>query len=75
MKQLDTKRTGHINETQFVTNILRHYPDDQIKNLLDIDIIPPEVLNETNMQASVAGSKLNMRNEANNVIYLPNISK
>lgn len=63
MKQFDTKRTGHINETQFVTNALRQHSEEQIKDMLHIDIIPAELLNETNMQPSVAGSHLNMRND------------
>jgi hypothetical protein len=65
MKQLDTKKTGRINEVQFVTNILRNYSDEDIKRMLDFEIIPPDVLNETNMQPSVAGSRINMR--SNNV--------
>lgn len=60
MKQLDTKRTGYVNETQFVTNTLRLYPEEELKRLLNIDLIPSELLNETNMNASVAGSRLNM---------------
>lgn len=63
MKQLDTKKTGRINETQFVTNVLRLYPEEQVKKMLDINIIPQDVLNETNMQPSMAGSQLNMRND------------
>lgn len=70
MKQLDTKRTGHINETQFATNILRNYPEEHIKSLLDIEIIPSELLNDSNMQPSVAGSRLNMRNDTNVCLFL-----
>lgn len=63
MKQLDTKRTGHVNETQFVTNVLRHYPEDQLKKILSIELIPPELLDQVNMNPSVAGSHLNMKKD------------
>lgn len=63
MKQLDTKRTGHINETQFVANVQRHYPEDQLRKALNIDIIPPELLDEANMNPSVAGSRFNMKKD------------
>lgn len=43
-----------------MTNVLRLYPEEEIKRLLHVDLIPPELLNETNMNASVAGSRLNM---------------
>lgn len=63
MKQLDTKKTGSINETQFVTNIIRNYSDNQISEMLKFDLIPNEVLDDANMQPSLSGSQMNMRND------------
>lgn len=63
MRQLDTKNTGRINETQFISNIVRNYSDVELSKILKYDLIPNEVLDEANMQPSLAGSQMNMRNE------------
>ena len=63
MAQLDSKNTGYINEAQFVKNIKRIYSENQLRQCLRVDLIPNEVLDEANMQPSLAGSRINMRND------------
>lgn len=63
MAQLDSKNTGYINEAQFVKNIKRMYSENQLRQFLRVDLIPNEVLDEANMQPSLAGSRINMRND------------
>lgn len=63
MAQLDSKNTGYINEAQFVKNIKRIYSENQLRQFLRVDLIPNEVLDEANMQPSLAGSRINMRND------------
>ena len=63
MAQLDSKNTGYINEAQFAKNIKRIYSENQLRQFLRVDLIPNEVLDEANMQPSLAGSRINMRND------------
>jgi hypothetical protein len=63
MSQLDKQNTGYVNEKNFITNIYASCSDYQLKQLLRFELIPNEVLDEANMQASLAGSMINMRND------------
>ncbi|CAF0728665.1 unnamed protein product [Brachionus calyciflorus] len=63
MNDLDPKKTGKISEKQFVNNILSNYDESQLNSLLKFELIPDEALREANMQPSLAGSQLNMRNQ------------
>ena len=64
MSQLDKNNTGFINENQFVANIKREFRPTELKELLNFDLIPVEVLDEVNMQPSLAGSRINLRNDS-----------
>lgn len=62
MDQLDEKLTGYVSEMQFVQAVKRLYPAFQLSSILKFELIPPEALNEANMQTSVHnGSMMNMR--------------
>jgi len=63
MSQLDKNNTGFINENQFVANVKREFRPTELKELLNFDLIPVEVLDEVNMQPSLAGSRINLRND------------
>ena len=61
MIQMDDKKTGRINENQFVYNAKRIASPTQLKDLLSFDLIPPKLLDEVNMQPSVNGSMSSLR--------------
>lgn len=62
MTQMDDRKTGRINESQFVYNIKRIASPNQLKEFLSFNIIPGELLEEVNMQPSLNGSMLSVRN-------------
>jgi hypothetical protein len=76
MSQLDKNNTGFINENQFVANVKREFRPTELKELLNFDLIPVEVLDEVNMQPSLAGSRINLRNDnVSNFLILVKIIK
>ena len=72
MSQLDPRKTGQITESMFVKNIKKYYSDQELSKVLNYDLIPSEILAETNMQASVSGSLMNMNNNEPVVITIKN---
>ena len=58
---MDEKKTGRINENQFVYNVKRIASPSQLKDLLSFDLIPTYLLDEINMQPSVNGSMSSLR--------------
>lgn len=62
MEQLDPDNTKKINEKNFIQNIFANYDREELNYLLKYDLIPNDVLRELNMQPSLPGSQLNMRN-------------
>ena len=67
MSQLDRNNTGRINENQFVNSIKREFKVSELRDLLNFDLIPAEVLDEVNMQPSLAGSRVNLRSDKVNI--------
>ena len=61
MIQMDDKKTGRINENQFVYNVKRIVSPSQLKDLLKFDLIPTFLLDEVNMQQSVNGSMASLK--------------
>ncbi len=59
---MDERKTGRVNENQFVYNAKRIASPSQLKELLNFDLIPPVLLDEVNMQPSVGGSLISVRN-------------
>jgi hypothetical protein len=63
MSQLDRNNTGKVTENQFVNSIKKEFKVSELRDLLNFDLIPVEVLDEVNMQPSLAGSRVNLRND------------
>lgn len=55
LNQLDPRNTGKITERAFLSNTRRLYTEKQLRPMLRFELIPYEIVNEVNMQPSVAG--------------------
>ena len=56
MSQLDPRKSGQITETMFIKNIKKYYSAQELNECFNFDLIPPNVLEETQRQQSIAGS-------------------
>lgn len=62
MNQLDERKTGRINEDQFVYNVKRIVAPNQLKEFLKFEIIPSDLIDEAHMEPSISGSMISLRN-------------
>lgn len=62
MYQMDERKTGKISENAFIYNVKRLIPPRQLESYLKFDIIPPEIMESVNMEPSISGSMISMRN-------------
>ena len=51
-----------VSEDQFVNSIKINYPGSQLKKYLNVDIIPNEALDDSNMKSTLDKSRMSLRN-------------
>ncbi len=76
MLQLDPLNTGAIHEDQFVVNILKHYDEYELSEILVVDLIPLEGvgLEELKIRRKETSPKQSYRNSSQRVENVKSIS-
>ncbi|CAF0891848.1 unnamed protein product [Didymodactylos carnosus] len=63
VQTIDNTNQGYITQQQFITGIQRHFPADQLDEVLKFEIIPSHVLDAVNILPSLQGSASNLRDQ------------